>query len=182
MRPSVSCKLWTPCEGPAVNYTPACFGRPSSAQDVTTFILHAPLSLCFSCFFYCETPRLKNQIFTHRSMGPFITELAWTADELEHKQLLLKKIYITDWVILIFKKIAMKKNWMQKKNPTPPPPVWRTAGCRRRQETLGLDSHVKTTRTLKCPCAVNWLMWLTVTSDLRADGEAANREYPSEEQ
>lgn len=91
VRPPVSCELWTLCEGLAVNYTLACFGRPSSTQDITTFILHPSLSLCFSCFFYCKTPRLKNKFFTHRSMGPFITELALTADELEHKQLFEKK-------------------------------------------------------------------------------------------
>lgn len=35
-------------------------------------------------------------------MGPFITALAWTADELEHKQRFEKEI--AKWAILIFKK------------------------------------------------------------------------------
>lgn len=131
MKPSVSCELWTPWEGLAVNYTPACFGPPSSAQGITTSILHAPLSLCFTCFFYCETPRLKNLFFTHRSMGPFVTGLAWTADELEHKQLLCSKnpeLGYSDF----------KANNAEKGECTKPPPLF---GGQQAVGNFGMSKH-----------------------------------------
>lgn len=87
--------LW----GSAVNYSPASFGRTTrNSTHRSSRSIPVPR---------CETPCLKNTFFTHRSMEPFITELAWTACELEHKQLLRREN--TKWVILIFKKIMMKK-------------------------------------------------------------------------
>lgn len=107
MRPSASCELWTPCAGLAVNYAPACFGRPCSAQDITTFILHpspSPLLLDVSLTVKPHASKISfspTVQWGHLSQSSLDPQMNWNTSSCWTK--------VTKWVILIFKKIMTKK-------------------------------------------------------------------------